>query len=240
MRSNLLALQKLTADIGRAQTRLATGRKVNSPTDNPAAFFTASALNARAAALNSVIDGIGNAKQTLEAASAGIEGMQALIDSARSLAYQALNSTSTLAEVDGSVTGLTGATSITALGFDNGDTITVSDGTVTATYTHAAGQDVQDFLDAVNNHATLKVEASLTSDGRVHLEATGVNDITIGGSRPPPASSPPSGSPPAPPPAGPMRRGSRWRSSSIRCAASSTRSRSTPATTARTCSAAAP
>ena len=104
---------------------------------------------------------------------------QSLIKNTRSLAYQALNSASTLAEVTGNVTGLTGAT---AISMDNGDTITVSDGTTTATYTHAGGQDVQDFLDAVNNTANLNVEASLTSDGRIQLEATGVNNVTIGGS----------------------------------------------------------
>ena len=65
---------------------------------------------------------------------------------------------------------------------DNGDTITVSDGTATATYSHTSGQDVQDFIDTVNNTANLNVEASLTSDGRIQLEATGVNNVTIGGS----------------------------------------------------------
>jgi hypothetical protein len=104
--------------------------------------------------------------------------MQSMIDNARSLAYQALNSPSTLAKVTGSVTGLTGAS---AISMDNGDTITVSDGSVTATYTHNAGQDIQDFIDAVNNEAGLNVQASLTSDGRIQLEATGVNNVTIGG-----------------------------------------------------------
>jgi len=65
---------------------------------------------------------------------------------------------------------------------DNGDTITVSDGTTTATYTHAGGQDVQDFIDQVNNTANLDVEARLTSDGRIELAATGVNSITLAGS----------------------------------------------------------
>ena len=149
------------------------------PSDDPAAYFTASALNARAAALNTVLDGISTGKKVIEAANAGIEGIESLIKNARSLANQALTSASTLAEVTGNVTGLTGAT---AISMDNGDTITVSDGTTTATYTHAAGQDVQDFIDAVNNTANLNVEARLTSDGRIQLEATGVNNVTIGGS----------------------------------------------------------
>jgi flagellin len=179
VRTNLLALQKLAAEIQRTNIRLSTGRRVNAPTDDPAAYFTASALNARAAALNTIVDGISTGKKVLEAASTAIEGIQALVKEARSLAYEALSSTSTLAKVTGSVTGLTAATAIT---MDNGDTITINDGTTTATYTHAGGNDIQDFLDAVNNQAGLKVDASLTADGRIELKATGVNSIVIGGS----------------------------------------------------------
>ncbi len=179
VRTNLIVLQQLASEIGRVQTRLATGKRINRPSEGPAAYFTASALNARAAALNALLDGIGTGKKVFEAADAGIVGIQSLIKNARSLAYEALNSASTLAEVTGGVNGLTGAT---AISMDDGDTITVSDGTTTATYTHAGGQDVQDVLDAVNNTPNLKVEARLTSDGRIQLEATGVNSVTIGGS----------------------------------------------------------
>ncbi len=179
VRTNLIALQRISSDIGRVQHRLATGKRVNSPADDPAAYFTASALNARAAALNTVLDGISTGKKVIEAGSAGIEAIESLIKNMRSLANQALTSPSTLAEVTGNVTGLTGATAVT---MDNGDTITVSDGTTTATYSHTPGQDVQDFIDAVNNTANLNVEASLTSDGRIQLKATGVNNVTIGGS----------------------------------------------------------
>lgn len=179
VRTNLIALQRISSDIGRVQHRLATGKRVNSPTDDPSAYFTASALNARAAALNNVLDGISSGKKVIEAASAGIVAIESLIQNMRALANEALTSPSTLAEVTGNVTGLTGASLVS---MDNGDTITVSDGTTTATYTHSAGQDVQDFIDAVNNTANLKVEARLTADGRIQLEATGVNNVTIGGS----------------------------------------------------------
>jgi flagellin len=179
VRTNLIALQRIAGEMGRVQNRLATGKRVNTPTDDPAAYFTASALNARAAALNTVLDGISTGKKVIEAANAGIEAIESLIKNMRALANEALTSPSTLAEVTGNVTGLTGAT---AVSMDNGDTITVSDGTTTATYTHTAGQDVQDFIDAVNNTANLNVEASLTSNGRIQLKATGVNNVTIGGS----------------------------------------------------------
>ncbi len=78
--------------------RLATGKRVNSPSDGPAAYFTASALNARAAALNTVLDGIGSGKKVIETANLGIEAIQSMVENTRSLAYEALNSPSTLAK----------------------------------------------------------------------------------------------------------------------------------------------
>jgi flagellin-like hook-associated protein FlgL len=178
VRANLAALQRISAGAAQAQQRLATGKRVNSAADNPASFFTASALSARAAALNVVLDDVGSAKKVLEAAAAGIGAMQKLVSAARDLATEALGSASTLAKITGSATGLTAGTAIT---MDDGDTVTVSDGTTTATYTHTGGNDIQDFLDAVNNTTNLEVDAALV-DGRVQLTATTTNSITIGGS----------------------------------------------------------
>ena len=48
VRSNLLSLQQTASLLGTTQTRLATGKKVNSALDNPINFFTASSLNSRA------------------------------------------------------------------------------------------------------------------------------------------------------------------------------------------------
>src|SRR5262249_62146237 len=47
MRASLSALNDIANQLAAAQTRLATGKRVNNPTDDPAAFFTASALTAR-------------------------------------------------------------------------------------------------------------------------------------------------------------------------------------------------
>jgi flagellin-like hook-associated protein FlgL len=73
---------------------------------------------------------------------------------------------------------LTGASTLT---ITSGDTITVGDGTTTATFTADGTDSVQDFLDAVNNTANLNINASLSSDGKIQLEATGANTIVIGG-----------------------------------------------------------
>jgi len=178
VRSNLFSLRQTNELMGVVQQRIATGKRVNSPLDGPSAFFTASSLTSRAGDLEGLLDGIGNAKRVLDSASSGIEAVRSLVESAKSLANQALQTPASNAVVTGTVASLTATTAITATA---GGTITVSDGTTTATYTQAAGNDVQDLLDAVNNTANLAVEASLTSDGRIEFEALGTNSVIVGG-----------------------------------------------------------
>ena len=66
VRQNLMSLQSTADLMSLTQNRLATGKKVNSALDNPANFFTASALNARAGDLNGLMDAMSNAIQTRE------------------------------------------------------------------------------------------------------------------------------------------------------------------------------
>ena len=71
------------------QNRLATGKKVNSALDNPGNFFTSQSLSNRASDLNSLLDSIGQAQQTLKAADQGITSLTKLVESAKSIAKQA-------------------------------------------------------------------------------------------------------------------------------------------------------
>ena len=89
VRQNLLSLQSTAALMSLTQNRLATGKKVNSALDNPANFFTSQSLNNRASDLNSLLDSIGQAQQTLEAADKGITSLTKLVESAKSIAKQA-------------------------------------------------------------------------------------------------------------------------------------------------------
>jgi flagellin len=178
VRQNLLALQTTDALLARTQQRLATGKKVNSALDNPISFFTAGALNNRANDLSALLDSVGNAIKTLEAADNGIASIKQLVQTAQASARQALQNVGTTARTNGSVANLTGASSFSVT---SGKTITISDGTTTATATSGGTVTVQNILDAVNNAAGLAVKASLSSDGRILLEATGTNTIVIGG-----------------------------------------------------------
>jgi flagellin-like hook-associated protein FlgL len=90
VRQNLLSLQSTADLLATTQNRLSTGKKVNTALDNPTNFFTAAKLDNRASDINNLLDGIGNGVQVLQAANTGITSLQKLVDSAKSVANQAL------------------------------------------------------------------------------------------------------------------------------------------------------
>jgi flagellin-like hook-associated protein FlgL len=90
VRQNLLSLQSTADLLSTTQNRLATGKKVNTALDNPTNFFTAAGLDSRAGDINALLDGIGNGVQVLQAANTGITSLQKLVDTAKSIANQAL------------------------------------------------------------------------------------------------------------------------------------------------------
>jgi flagellin len=93
VRQNLLSLQSTADLLSTTQNRLATGNKVNSALDNPTSYFTAQSLNNRASDINNLLDGIGNGVQVLQAANTGITSLQKLVDTAKSIANQVLQTT---------------------------------------------------------------------------------------------------------------------------------------------------
>src|SRR6476469_2117622 len=93
VRQNLLSLQDTAALLSTTQGRLASGKKVNTALDNPTNFFTAQGLDSRASDISNLLDGIGNGVQVLQAANTGITSLQKLVDTAKSVASQALQTT---------------------------------------------------------------------------------------------------------------------------------------------------
>src|SRR5438105_15319950 len=92
VRQNLLSLQDTAALLSTTQNRLATGNKVNSALDNPTNFFTAQGLNNRANDISNLLDSIGNGVQVLQAANTGLNSLQKLVDTAKSIANQVFQS----------------------------------------------------------------------------------------------------------------------------------------------------
>jgi flagellin-like hook-associated protein FlgL len=93
VRQNLLSLQSTADLLSTTQNRLSTGRKVNSALDNPTNYFTAQGLDNRAGDISNLLDGIGNGVQVLQAANTGITSLQELVDTAKSIANQVLQTT---------------------------------------------------------------------------------------------------------------------------------------------------
>ncbi|RXH31713.1 flagellin, partial [Bradyrhizobium nanningense] len=111
VRQNLLSLQSTADLLATTQSRLSTGKKVNSALDNPTNFFTAQSLDNRASDINNLLDGIANGVQVLQAANTGITSLQKLLDSAKSIANQALQTTVGYSTKSNVATTIAGATS---------------------------------------------------------------------------------------------------------------------------------
>jgi flagellin-like hook-associated protein FlgL len=92
--------------------------------------------------------------------------------------------TATAASDTGSATGLALTDTLDTLGFTDGQTITVSDGTETDTFTAttAATATVGDLINSINGETGLDVTASLNDDGSLVLTAdNNTVGITLGG-----------------------------------------------------------
>lgn len=89
MRSNLLSLQQTQSLMDTTQERLSTGKKVNSAIDNPSSYYTAQSLTNRASDLSSLLDSMGQAVQTIQAANEGIEAITEFVQQAKAIANTA-------------------------------------------------------------------------------------------------------------------------------------------------------
>jgi flagellin len=176
VRSNLLELQRTADQIGMTQTRLATGRRVNSALDNPTNFFTAQSLNYRANDLNALLDSIGQAQKTLEAADNGITSITKLVQSAQATARQAQQTASAserlalasqFGDILGQIDKLAGDAGFNGKNLLNGDSLTVvfnEDGTSSQTIAgvdFTTGGDLAIAAAANNWAADADIQASL-------------------------------------------------------------------------------
>jgi flagellin len=147
VRSNLLQLQQTSDLITTTQTRLATGKRVNSALDNPNNYFTAQGLDNRANDLSNLLDQQSTAINTINAANNGITAITKLVQSAQSLTSQAKQTTDTAVQATlssqfnalltqiGQLAGDSGFNGINLLG-GNDLTVTLNEtGTSTTTVT---------------------------------------------------------------------------------------------------------
>jgi flagellin-like hook-associated protein FlgL len=120
VRQNLLSLQSTADLLATTQNRLSTGKKVNTALDNPTNYFTAQGLDNRANDIGNLLDGIGNGVQVLQAANTGLTSLQKLVDTAKSIASQVLQTT----------VGYTPRSTVTSTGALTGNATNLVDGTI--------------------------------------------------------------------------------------------------------------
>src|SRR5438552_3397284 len=194
VRQNLLSLQGTADLLATTQTRLATGKKVNSALDNPTNYFTAAGLDARAGDISNLLDSIGNGVQVLQAANTGITSLQKLVDTAKSIANQALQqptgySTKSSIAFTGTGTGVAPAGPATAADlttsklnggvytFTNsaGTAVTITVGTAASAFnptTKAATVKTLDQLNTALAVAGVNLSASITNTDELTFTST--------------------------------------------------------------------
>jgi flagellin len=178
-RHGLLALQQATDLITTTQTRLATGKKVNSALDNATNFFMANSFQTSVTNLNTLLDQMNLAQRTLDIANSGIREITNLLGTAKGTLSKALAAPTATAVLTGTAVNLTATPTLVSLGFANGNSITVSDGAAGTTFAVTATSTIQNLLSAINAGAQ-GIRAELASDGRIVLEGTtGSASITV-------------------------------------------------------------
>jgi flagellin len=191
VRQNLLSLQSTAELLTTTQNRLATGKKVNTAFDNPSSFFTSQSLSSRASDLGTLLDQIGQAQQTLNAANQGLTSLTGLLQSALSSAKQAQQSAGTsttfqtitvagtlptgenFGNVVASATTLGSATTLSAA-----DTLSITVlGGSTYNFTFASTDTYTSIQAAINASGATGGTVSATTDGTGHLKLLS-NDAT--------------------------------------------------------------
>ncbi len=185
VRQNLLSLQSTADLLATTQNRLSTGKKVNTALDNPTNYFTAASLDARAADINNLLDGIGNGVQVLQAANTGITSLQKLVDSAKSVANQALQTT----------VGYSTKSSFTSVVIDGAtaDNLVADQASTSAAFTGAASPQraaygsttltagAQLFSGTATNASGSTLLSALTTTGNVPQAIAAADTLTVNG-----------------------------------------------------------
>jgi flagellin len=187
VRQALSSLQSTASQQSVIQNRLATGNKVNSALDNPSSFFTASGLNNRAGDLSRLLDDMGQAVKTIEAADKGMKAITKLVESAQGTLRQALQSAQATetTQVKGDLAAGTLAASdelVADLDFEAGDEISVTVGSGSAVDIAIEASDtVSTLVGKINDNATLKA-AGVTAefkDGNITINGPAAETLTV-------------------------------------------------------------
>jgi flagellin-like hook-associated protein FlgL len=176
VRQNLLSLQSTADLLATTQGRLASGKKVNTALDNPTNFFTAEGLDNRASDIHNLLDGIGNGVQVLQAANTGLTSLQKLVDTAKSIANQVLQTTTGYTSKSSTASsalpaGSTAANLVDGVAIKSGETIAIAATTGIPAFSITLG--ASESLAQLNTSlAASNLTASLNSSNQLVITTT--------------------------------------------------------------------
>jgi flagellin-like hook-associated protein FlgL len=176
VRQNLLSLQSTADLLATTQGRLASGKKVNTALDNPTNFFTAQGLDNRASDIHNLLDGIGNGVQVLQAANTGLTSLQKLVDTAKSIANQVLQTTTGYTSKSSTASsalpaGSTSANLVDGVAIKSGETIAIAATTGIPAFSITLG--ASESLAQLNTAlAASNLTASLNSSNQLVITTT--------------------------------------------------------------------
>jgi flagellin-like hook-associated protein FlgL len=179
VRQNLLSLQNTADLLNLTQNRLATGKKVNNAFDNPVSYFTSQTLSNRASDLSALLDQIGQAQQTLNAANQGLTSLTSLLESALSTAKQAQSSAEPVLGID---TGtLSGSTTVGTSSAGN-LVVSVTGGssyTIAVAATDTAATIISNFNATSGLGSAGAITATTDTGGHLQLAANPTSSFTV-------------------------------------------------------------
>jgi flagellin-like hook-associated protein FlgL len=165
MRNNLVSLQQTVNLLDRTQSRLSSGKKVNSALDNPINYFAAQSHLSRATDISNYKDSMAEAIQTIQSANNGITSIKSLIETARGLGQAALNASAN-------------SVGFTLTGMASGNIVTVGGVGFSAVNTGASGATQFNVQDADGNNLTVdEIVSNLAAKINSNTESGAQGDI---------------------------------------------------------------
>jgi flagellin len=165
MRNNLVSLQNTVTLLDRTQSRLSSGKKVNSALDNPINYFAAQSHMSRATDISNYKDSMAEAIQTIQSANNGITSIKSLIETARGLGQAALNASAN-------------SVGFTLTVMASGNVVTVGGQAFSAVNTGASGATQFNVQDADGNDLTVdEIVSNLAAKINSNTETGAQGDI---------------------------------------------------------------
>jgi flagellin len=184
---SLQSLKDINSKLAAAQTRLSTGKRINSAADDPAGLVIATKMNTRSEGLKVAMDNISDAKNMLSVAESGLSKLTDIITEMRTKATQAASDTLGASERSTIQTQLSSYASQIddIINETKWNGVKLLDGTVSKTFQTGVDQgesttwSLSDKLDATSLGISSKISTATASVSSGSAYFTGSSAVTV-------------------------------------------------------------